>query len=106
MKIKITSFFEEHCTKALSKKICCLALCGVMALSLVGCGGPSISERNQETYELESGETYFSSYQSHFSDDDLHNLPDSIETINLDYAVYLSDLSDLTDICPNLNILN
>lgn len=105
MKIKITSFFEEHCTKALSKKICCLALCGVMALSLVGCGGPSISERNQETYDLESGETYFSSYQSHFSDDDLHNLPDSIETINLDYALYLSDLSDLPDICPNLKRL-
>ena len=105
MKIKLTSFFEEHCTKTLSKKICCLALCGVMALSLVGCGGPSISERNQETYDVESGETYFSSYQSHFSDEDLRRLPESIETINLDYALYLSDLSDLPDICPNLKRL-
>lgn len=105
MKVKITNIFPENVRKTIGKRVAVIAISGVLALNLVCCGGPSISERNAETYDFEPGQTYFSSYQSHFSDDDVSRLPESIETISLDYALYLSDLSELPDLCPNLKRL-
>ena len=105
MKVKITSIFPENVRKTIGKKIATLALTGVLVLSLAGCFGPSIAERNAEKYDFTEGQTSFSTYYSHFSEDDLERLPETIESLSIDYAFYLSDLSELPEICPNLKRL-
>lgn len=106
MKVKLTSIFPENVKKTIGKRIATLALTGVLVFSLSGCFGPSIAERNAEKYDFTESQTSFSTYHSHFSDDDLRRVPESMESLSFDYAFYLSDLSELPEICPNLKRLS
>lgn len=110
--IKITSAYPERMVNVCKKGWACvkkgvivLVIAG-MLFTLSGCGGPSISERNDSsTYTVSQGETHYSSRYTAFSDEDIANLPSSIESLTFDYCHYLSDLSELPSVCPNLKRL-
>ena len=96
--IKITRAYPERMVNVCKKGWACvkkgvivLVIAG-MLFTLSGCGGPSISERNDSsTYTVSQGETYYSSRYTAFSDEDIANLPSSIESLTFDYCHYLSD---------------
>lgn len=110
--ITITSSYPERLVKlaknswvVVKKGILILLIAG-MLVTMTACGGPSISELNDtSTYTVEYGETYYSSHYTAFSDEDLANLPSTIESLTFDYCHYLSDLSKLPRVCPNLKRL-
>lgn len=103
--IRITNFNKDKVLKILKKGICTISLTAVMATTFTGCFGPSINEKNNANYNLPDGETYFSSIQEDFCDDDFYDLPETIETIDIKYNYYISDLSDLPTLFPNLKKL-
>ena len=53
--IKITSFYPDRVVSTVKKGICLLTLVAMLA-GLTGCGGPSISELNGTTYNLDKNE--------------------------------------------------
>ena len=105
MKIKVTSFFSENMKKNLKNRIALIALAGVLTFNLVGCGQGYVEGQNKQSFEYTQEDTSVYAVQTPFSDEDLRNLPSSIESIHLNYALYLSDLDDLPEICPNLRRL-
>ena len=92
MKIKMTSFFGERVKKNLKNRIALIALASVMTFNLVGCGQGYVEGQNKQSFEYTQEDTSVYAAQTPFSDEDLRNLPSSIESIHLDYALYLSDL--------------
>lgn len=111
-KIKITSAYPERMVNVCKKGWACvkngvivLVIAGMMFL-MTACGGPDISELNDNTaYSVEYGETYYSSIYTAFCDEDIANLPSTIESLKFDSCNYLSDLSLLPQVCPNLKNL-
>ena len=103
--IKITSYYPKRIASILKKGAC--VLCTItLALSLTGCGNDFIESGNDASaYVVEYGETSYSSMYSAISDEDLSNLPSSIEELHFDYCNYISDLSMLPSVCPNLKRL-
>lgn len=102
MKIKITNIFPDN-VKKVGKKVALLAITGALAVSLVGCG--SIRESNMD-YVFEESQTQFVAYESNFCDSNLYDLPQTIESLHLSDSRYITNLSELPTICPNLRSLS
>ena len=102
--IRITSYYSERIA-SIFKKGSCVLCAALLCVSLSGCG-PTIAERNDTSaYVVEYGqETYGSSYSA-ISDDDLSKFPSTIEELYFDNCNYISDLSMLPSVCPNLKRL-
>lgn len=45
---------------------------------------------------------YFSAYYSNIADEDLEYLSEDLKSLHLSFCTYISDLSRLPEICPNL----
>lgn len=110
--ITITSCYNEKLVSVVKKRWHCVkkVVIGVIVAGMVflmtACGGPSVSQLNDTNkYVVQSGQTTYSSTCTSFCDEDIVNLPSSIETLYFNDCHYLSNLSELPKVCPNLKSL-
>lgn len=104
-KVKITSYYPERIIQKLKKGICLVTLTAILAASLTGCGG-DITEGNNYDYSYSQSQTSVSISYGDFCDEDVQSLPSSLEDLYLYFCTYISDLSLLPKICPNIRELS